>query len=194
MKNRYLHRYAVLAFTIAATLTVAGCVVAPQQRVAHENHIVQTPPAPLSEVIPPPPYPDAYWIGGHWKWEGNRYVWNNGHWEQSRQNQVFQHPYWSNNGVEWTYHPGRWVALVPTTNTSAIVINVAPPPPRVENLTPAPSPNHVWIGGYWRWNNGEHVWVSGHWEVRRDGYFYAPAHWYRSGNTWTFSGGFWQHY
>ena len=191
MNRRYIHRFTALALTAAATLTLAGCVVAPTQQHA-ATHIVQSPPAPLSEAIPPAPYPDSYWIAGQWKWEGNRYVWNNGHWEQARQNQVFQHAYWSNNGFEWIYHPGRWVALAPANNTAVVIANVAPPPPRVEIIGPAPTPNHIWIGGFWRWNNGQHVWVSGHWEARRDGYFYAPGHWYRNGNTWTFSGGYWQ--
>lgn len=196
MKRRHFHRYAVLALTAAATLTVAGCVVVPpQQRVVHvQPRIVQAPPAGLAEVIPPAPYPDAYWIAGHWKWEGNRYVWNNGHWEQSRQTEVFQHAYWTSNNGEWFFHPGRWVAIAPAYNSPPVVINVAPPPPRIDIVTVAPSPNHVWISGFWRWDHGQHVWVGGHWEARRDGYFYAPGHWYRNGNSWTFSGGFWQHY
>ncbi len=108
---------------------------------------------------------------------------------------VYRHAYWDNEGGQWVYHGGAWVAINNSYNSAPpVVINVAPPPPRIEVMTPAPSPNHVWIDGYWRWNNGRHDWVNGHWEARRDGYFWAPGHWVRNGNSWTFSGGFWQRY
>ncbi|MFC5473059.1 hypothetical protein [Paraherbaspirillum soli] len=196
MKRREFQRYCLSALAAASTLSLAGCVVEPPRThvVYKEVRVAQAPPAPLQEVMPPAPYPDAYWIAGHWKWEGNRYVWSNGHWEQARQNMVFQHAYWSLDGGQWNYHPGRWVAISPSYNTAPIVVNVAPPAPRVEIITQAPSPNHVWIGGYWRWDNGQHNWVNGHWETRRDGYFWAPGHWIRSGSGWAFSGGFWQRY
>jgi len=197
MNRRRFQRYLVLSAVAAATVSLAGCVVEPPRtRVEYrEVKVVQAPPAPLVEVVPPAPYPDSYWIAGHWKWENNRYVWNNGHWEQARQNMVYRHAYWDNEGGQWVYHGGAWVAINNSYNSAPpVVINVAPPPPRIEVMTPAPSPSHVWIDGYWRWNNGRHDWVNGHWEARRDGYFWAPGHWVRNGNSWTFSGGFWQRY
>ncbi len=196
--NRRSYRNTVLALTAVTVLSLTGCVVEPpHQHVEHvQPRIVQAPPAPLVEIIPSAPSPDAYWVGGHWKWEGNRYVWNNGHWEQSRQGQVYQQSYWTQNGDAFVFHQGHWVNIQPSYNAAPIVINVAPPPPRIEIISAAPSPNHVWIGGYWRWNNnnGRHEWVNGHWEQRRDGQFWAPGHWVRNGNSWSFSGGFWQHY
>ena len=196
MNHFHSRRKMLLALSAASVLLVTGCVVAPPQahieRAAH--NVVQAPPAPIAEAIPPAPYPDAYWITGHWKWEGNRYVWNGGHWEQARPNMVFQHAYWANERGEWVLHPGHWVQVDPGYRVETEVITIAPPPPRVEVQPPPPGPNQVWIGGYWRWNHGRHEWVGGHWDVRRDGYFWAPGHWYRNGAGWTFSGGFWQRY
>src|SRR6185503_16729282 len=42
-------------------------------------------------------------------------------------------------------------------------IGVAPPRPRYEVRTRAPSPRHVWRAGYWGWRNGAHYWVAGSW-------------------------------
>ena len=27
-----------------------------------------------------PPHPRAYWVPGHWMWNGHRYYWSRGHW------------------------------------------------------------------------------------------------------------------
>ena len=182
---------------VMSTLCLSACVVEPPRvriEPVQEHRIVQAPPAPIVEVIPAAPYPDSYWIPGHWRWEHERYVWNAGHWEQARPNMVYQHAHWDYEHGEWIFRPGRWVELVQERSVEPVLVTVEPPLPRVEVMPPAPSPNHVWIGGYWRWERGHHVWVGGHWEARREGYFWAPAHWYHSGNGWAMSGGAWQHY
>src|SRR5471030_2589322 len=28
-----------------------------------------------------------------------------------------------------------------------------------------PSPQHAWVPGHWRWQEGSYVWVSAHWEL-----------------------------
>src|SRR5471032_1471397 len=42
------------------------------------------------------------------------------------------------------------------------IVSQEPPLPPVETMTPAPSPDYVWVGGEWIWN-GRWVWVVGHW-------------------------------
>jgi hypothetical protein len=70
---------------------------------------------------------------------------------------------------------------------------VAPPSARFEVRGVAPSANHFWSPGYYRWSGREHVWVGGSWILRRPGYTfvgpawrpgfrrfeYAPGHWVR---------------
>ncbi|MBB3211605.1 hypothetical protein FHW67_000853 [Herbaspirillum sp. Sphag1AN] len=182
---------------VMSTLCLSACVVEPPRvriEPVQEHRIVQAPPAPIVEVIPAAPYSDSYWIPGHWQWEHERYVWNGGHWERARPNMVYQHAHWDFEHGEWIFRPGKWVELVQERTVAPVLVEVEPPLPRVEVMPPPPSPNHVWIGGYWRWDHGHHVWVGGHWEARREGYFWAPAHWYRSGNGWAMSGGGWQRY
>ena len=42
---------------------------------------------------------------------------------------------------------------------------MAPPPMRAEVRPMAPSPRHVWVGGYWGFEGGRHAWVGGRWEL-----------------------------
>jgi hypothetical protein len=73
-----------------------------------------------------------------------------------------------------------------------IVVKVAPPKAVVEYRSVAPSPQHVWIGGYHRWDGHGYVWEKGHWEVpphphavwvapkwthRNDGYVFVEGRW-----------------
>src|SRR5437762_1218050 len=73
-----------------------------------------------------------------------------------------------------------------------IRIQIAPPAPRVEVVGMAPSPQHFWIGGHWRWEGGKHVWTPGHWEGRRAGQIWEPAHWAHWGHHWRFVPGHWR--
>jgi len=42
----------------------------------------------------------------------------------------------------------------------------APPAPQAPQAIPArPSSEHVWIDGYWTWQNNRYEWMAGHWEL-----------------------------
>lgn len=73
-----------------------------------------------------------------------------------------------------------------------VYVRVAPPAPIVEVVPVAPSPRHVWVGGYHRWDGrayvwvpGRHilpprpraVWVPGHWARHRRGHYWVEGHW-----------------
>jgi hypothetical protein len=189
-RRHFLH-----ALSSTTALLLVGC--ATPQRVTHvervETRISLPPPAPLAEAIPVSPYTDAYWIAGHWKWNGSRYVWAYGRWEQPRPSMVYQQAYWTNSSGNWKYHPGRWVSIAsPAADYTPTIVTVPPPTPQVEVITAPPRQNQVWISGYWRWRNGRHAWVPGHWQNARAGYFWAPGHWVQRGSGWIFAGGFWQ--
>src|SRR5690348_1080957 len=75
--------------------------------------------------------------------------------------------------------------------SAGIRIGVAPPAVRFEARPPAPSPSHVWVGGYWRWHGGQHVWEGGRWMPGRPGHVWANAHWAQDGDQWRFYEGRW---
>jgi len=54
-------------------------------------------------------------------------------------------------------------------------VQVAPPPPRMEMITPVPGPEFMWVEGYWGWQVNQYYWVPGHWE--------RPPRHYSAGST-----------
>ena len=59
------------------------------------------------------------------------------------------------------------VGLAWPTQAAEVFVRVAPPRPLVERVVPAPSPRHVWVAGYYRWNGRAYLWVPGRWVVPR---------------------------
>jgi hypothetical protein len=56
----------------------------------------------------------------------------------------------------------------------------APAPPAEKAETPqgtAPSTNHVWSKGYWRWQGGRYVWINGSWRHRPNGRHWVDGRW-----------------
>jgi WXXGXW repeat (2 copies) len=75
--------------------------------------------------------------------------------------------------------------------TPIIVATVQPPAPQVEKAPPAPSPDSVWIPGYWNLVNGQYVWVPGRYEPARVGYTWVPNKWEYVNGSWHMTGGTW---
>ncbi len=76
--------------------------------------------------------------------------------------------------------------------TGRVVVSEAPPPARPEIIAPAPTVSHVWLKGYWTFQDGQWVWIPGHWEVRpRTGAVWAPGQWDRTSTGWIWTPGHW---
>ena len=70
---------------------------------------------------------------------------------------------------------------------------MAPPPPPVEVMPPAPFLGALWIAGFWSWVGGRHVWQHGHWEAPRQGQRWEPRRWEpQGGGRWSPRGGQWR--
>jgi hypothetical protein len=80
------------------------------------------------------------------------------------------------------------------TTAQPIYVATAPPLPKAETKTPAPSGNHAWVDGHWDWSEADKnwVWVEGSWKIppsndwewvppkyedREDIGVYTPGHW-----------------
>jgi hypothetical protein len=74
-----------------------------------------------------------------------------------------------------------------------VVVKVAPPAAIVETRGAAPSPQHVWIAGYHRWDGKAYVWTPGRWEVppRPHAVWVAPR-WVHKGDGYVFVDGRWK--
>jgi hypothetical protein len=70
---------------------------------------------------------------------------------------------------------------------------VPPPALRTEMRPVAPSPRHIWIRGYWGWQDGRHVWMGGHWdEPPAPGRVWVDARWANENGEWVFHPGYWE--
>jgi WXXGXW repeat (2 copies) len=77
-------------------------------------------------------------------------------------------------------------------HAAEVVVKLRPPALKVEKRMARPGPNHVWVGGYHRWDGNSYVWEPGKWEVpprehatwvaprwehRHDGYVFVEGRW-----------------
>jgi len=77
----------------------------------------------------------------------------------------------------------------------AVVISEAPPPARIEQVTPAPGPNFVWVGGHWAWKGHwrRWVWERGHWILPPyAASVWVAGHWSQSPTGWVWIEGQWR--
>ena len=83
------------------------------------------------------------------------------------------------------------LGTIATEATAAIVVQVAPPPPREEAI-PSPRRGHVWAPGHWEWRKHRHQWVRGTWIRERRGYHYTAPAWMERDGRWHMERGSWR--
>jgi WXXGXW repeat (2 copies) len=67
------------------------------------------PPAPVAEVVPPPPAPGYVWQPGYWSWNGVRYVWVPGSYVVAPYvHAVWVPGVWVRHGPGWIWKAGYW--------------------------------------------------------------------------------------
>jgi len=71
------------AISVLAAL-LGGCIVAapPPHRYYVGTVVYSAPPPPRVEEYGPPPAVGYVWLGGYWRWGGERHEWVPGHWER----------------------------------------------------------------------------------------------------------------
>ena len=79
---------------------------------------------------------------------------------------------------------------------------VSPAPALDKPLQPAvaqeipeeqPSPQHAWVPGHWRWQEGAYAWVSAHWELPPvANAVWVDPRWEAKGNGYVLVEGYWQ--
>jgi hypothetical protein len=82
------------------------------------------------------------------------------------------------------------VPVAPVVST--VVVTQGPPALRQEVVLAQPSPQHVWIPGYWTWRDNEYQWMAGHWELPpSSGSVWVAPRWVQEGNAFRFYEGYW---
>src|ERR1044071_9676482 len=91
-----------------------------------------------------------------------------------------------------SHHQRTVVVREPVPATRTVVVTTEPPAPQQEIVGVAPSPEHVWVSGYWTYNHDRWAWKKGHWERRphREAVWVA-GHWDRTAGGWVWRPGHW---
>jgi hypothetical protein len=77
------------------------------------------------------------------------------------------------------------------TIAAEIVTDVAPPPPRIENMG-HPRDGYVWAAGHWEWNGQAYRWISGGWIVEHGKARWIADQWEPTGSQWRYVPGHWE--
>jgi len=90
-------------------------------------------------------------------------------------------------------NPANVIIENATPGTTTTIVNAAPPVLRPDVVLAQPSPDYVWLTGYWTWhdNNG-YRWVAGHWELPpRPGSMWVAPRCEQQGNAYKYYEGYW---
>lgn len=72
------------------------------------------------------------------------------------------------------------------------IVEVAPPPLRVEAMVARPGPAYVWARGYWDWAGRSWAWVPGRWvSTPTAGASWVPARYARVATGWKYVPAHW---
>jgi hypothetical protein len=81
----------------------------------------------------------------------------------------------------------------PNQRSQTIIVTQAPPTPQPEAVIARPSPNHIWIPGYWTWQNNRYEWMAGHWELPpAPGSVWVAPRWETENGGYRFYEGYWK--
>ncbi len=85
------------------------------------------------------------------------------------------------------------LALAVGSANAQVYVRIGPPPPRHEVIVTRPSPRHVWVAGYHRWDGRAYVWVPGAWTVPPQPYYHrwVAGHWRETPHGWIWVEGHW---
>jgi hypothetical protein len=84
-------------------------------------------------------------------------------------------------------------ALAFSAVAADISIRIGPPRASRERRMSRPSPNHMWISGYQRWNGNAYAWSPGRWEQPpRRGARWQAHRWVHQKNGWVLVEGRWR--
>ncbi|HWQ93760.1 MAG TPA: YXWGXW repeat-containing protein [Clostridia bacterium] len=81
----------------------------------------------------------------------------------------------------------------PEIVSGPVLVAEAPPTAQIETPTEAPSQAHVWVEGYWVYQNDRYIWIPGHWELRpRPNAVWVPGSWSNKSGGWLWTPGHWR--
>ncbi|HJK93488.1 MAG TPA: hypothetical protein RMH85_06625 [Polyangiaceae bacterium LLY-WYZ-15_(1-7)] len=98
----------LLALLLAACTACTATIGTQPSRTVVEDE----PPPPRVTVQGPAPFPDAVYVQGYWRWNGERYVWQEGEWRRAREGHRFEQPHWEREDEGWVFVEGHWEPMI----------------------------------------------------------------------------------
>ena len=94
----------------------------------------------------------------------------------------------------WVSTPKVAVArpVARTYYSDTVYVKYAPPTPRYEKVSVAPSSTVFWVPGHYKYTGSRYTWIGGHWEKKRAGYKYVGAHWNKVNGQWVYKTASWK--
>lgn len=108
---RRFDRMVGLAVAISCIAFLTACSAAGPDPAGHVAALVAPypPPPKRAEIPPPPSSTDALWQGGHWSWNGARFVWIPGSYIRRPTPTTNWMPgYWDQDSRGWIWTDGHW--------------------------------------------------------------------------------------
>jgi hypothetical protein len=108
-----MKRIVAIAFAACAAIGLARAASA-QEYYGPESLPPQPapPPAAVEDYGPPPapsmPAERAYWVRGHWDWNGVQYVWVGGHYVERPAGLYWEPGRWVARDGQWVWIGGHW--------------------------------------------------------------------------------------
>jgi hypothetical protein len=127
MNPRSITRRALAPAFLATLGLLAACTtVIREPAPVHARVVVREMPAPVAEVVPPPPGHGWNWVPGHWVWLEGAWRWTAGHYVQvavppmpvvieesitvaPSPAHIWVRGHWRWGGSAWVWAGGRWV-------------------------------------------------------------------------------------
>jgi hypothetical protein len=89
-------------------------------------------------------------------------------------------------------NPANVIVTTAPSAAGTTIATEAPPALQSEVALAQPSPNYIWVPGYWTWNNQRYEWTSGHWAMPpHPGAMWVAPRWEQQGNAYKFTEGYW---
>ena len=139
--------------------------------------VPKAPPAAIEE-LPPDQRPEGAnitWIPGYWAWDEDSigFIWVSGIWRNVPPGRQWMPGYWSESGQEYQWISGYWA-----DEAVEEVEYLAAPPASLEAgpNSEAPSRNHTWIPGNWRWRGSDYAWQGGYWNEVQPDWVWMPSY------------------
>lgn len=158
------------------------------------SSIPEKAPAPLNERTPPQPDASMQWIPGYWGWSLARhdFVWYSGIWRLPPHGMQWIPGTWLQVDGGWAWVRGFWS---PQSAEQLIHIDIMPPDPIDERVSPPPNDNYFWQAGYWSYIPSEknYAWIPGSWEEMDPKLMLVPAHYAWTSNGYVFIPAYWDY-